>query len=399
MLALVLPLGALTESPASAFEQFAENCGNKRALRFAKSGDMWNRKINYGSNREIRLGLVAEWGYNRWWNDARNWRGQPAVDRTSGTTFTVRWTSSRRLGGSSTLGITKCTTGSLPIGLAKNSIWFNSDRITDFVNGRIRLEGLSAHEFGHALGLGHSGGRDSFDADNPPTMATCSVNDDTWTGRVTLSQDDRAGVAYLTESLGGYHGVTANNSFEDRGTALHWGRSGVSSWNEYAGGVDGSRQYLRFSSAGNSSSIFSTSRVTNMQVVGGNGSMVNSRVRARANARASAFGSRGSIRVVLTWRPVEYADGSDIGCNFYGDIKNSVKYIGSWRSREVTCSISSSSSWKICDVGDVGIGPDARRETDAIDVRVRVYNRMKDRRGAWTTVDVDRVRARVDFFR
>jgi hypothetical protein len=86
-----------------------------------------------------------------------------------------------------------------PAALARAYVWTQGSRISQFDivyydgwawsndnwhSGAFDIRGTAAHEFGHALGLGHS--------DEGSTMRSYHHTDSRW-----LNDDDRAGVSYL----------------------------------------------------------------------------------------------------------------------------------------------------------------------------------------------------------
>ncbi|MDJ0953486.1 MAG: hypothetical protein QNJ81_07385 [Acidimicrobiia bacterium] len=102
------------------------------------------------------------------------------------------------------------------------------------------VEGLAAHEIGHAFGFVHTGMYDSwYHPGEAPTMVGCATMQGypyTWPNHLNvLEDDDHASVVAKT----GNGQVNPNPSFE-HGSAPGWKKSG-GSWSVPAGGVIGSK--------------------------------------------------------------------------------------------------------------------------------------------------------------
>lgn len=377
VLVATILVATLLVTPAAAFDQYSEGCGNDTSKTPEFQGPEWELAWTPpGGPQGWKLKDPFWWGWMQWTVEVKKWNGAQAL--TGGGAFGMDYVSAWQLNGAG--AVTLCSL---------NEIRFNIDNVAVHRNSSQQtLQGFSAHEWGHAFGLGHSGRFDSHDG-QLPTMATCIPNGG---DRINLAQDDEAAAAYLTESMSGYHAVTANNSFEDG--AQYWGRVNTA-LQIGGGGVDGSPNRGIIWDSSSTSYIFSTTRVTDLGHIGGNGNVNSDSFRARVNHRDSYPWNSGSIRVVMSWRKVDYASGFDSGCNFYGDNKN-VSTAGSWQSVEITCW--PSSGWTYCDT-PTRYTPSwvAGDEWDAADVRISIYNRTKYPSGTPASVSVDRARVRWNY--
>lgn len=382
---------------AMAFDQYGEFCANDTSWKPKFVGSEWNESWNPpsgGGPSGFKLKDPFYWGWQQWLDQAKAFNGARALK--SGEDFSLDFVQGWKIGGSG--AVTICSLSNpLAAAVGGRKLAYNRDDLAKLRNNtQARNQGFSAHEAGHRFGLGHSGKSDSHGG-GTPTMGTCLSTTAEYEARKDLSQDEVAAAAYLTET-GQYHAVTANNSFE---TGVHWwGRTRVSLV-QRRGGVDGSPYSAEIgpSSSGNGN-IFSTTRVTNLRSVLGDGSVRGDKYNARVNYVDVYPYNTGSLLVYSRARAIVYANGFKRKCNFYGDDKNRVSRYGTWRSTPLYCY--PGSNWGFCTTTrqTVPNAPGSQPSfdnPDAADTRVSVYNRTRYPAGSASSVKVDRTRIRWDF--
>ncbi len=359
--------------PALAFDDYGILCGNENSLGIAfSSSPSWSLAISAGPDNGKTLQSAVTEGRNMWvGTEIEHWSGGAALGGGS-PTFQMK------LIDTSSAAITDCQ--------ATVSIAFDSDRIADFRDGDLVLSGLSAHEWGHAWGLGHSGRYDSFGGGVSPTLSTC-WND--FEEQRFVSQDDSAGIQFQTDKSGTFGSATANSSFEEN--TQWWGFQNVSSSQVFlSGGTDGSPNFLRFSGPASSTAIYSTTRMTDYF----DGDQIGADIKARANYKRGVNAS-GHVLVVAKWRHVDYPGSSkDVTCQLDPSTLNQQASIGSFEF-QVSIYCYPSTTWNYCttSAGNVTSSDSAGASPDGVDARVVVYNRMTVLGGSeYTNVDVDRVR-------
>ncbi len=390
---LVISSTSMIASPAGAFDQYAEFCGNDTTRTPTFEGPEWGWTwAPAGGPSGFTLADPFYWGWLQWVNEARGWDGQLIFNNGDG--FEMDYVNSAQLNGAGAVAVCSWSNPlALVVGGPKIAV-NAANTVNHLTQSQASLQGFSAHEWGHTFGLGHSGDGDSFGG-GPPTMMTC--NTALANQRINLSQDDHAAAAYLDELEGGFHSVTANSSFEQG--AYAWGTSGAS-LSFINGGANGSPKAGVISSGNGNGMLQNVTRVTNQGAPFGNNSLNNDTLNVKIHYKDSSPSNSGYVRVEAWVRPVIYADGTDLNCNFYGDNKNATQHIGNWVGTALLCY--PSSTWGLCTTSTL-IAPNpggygGLDDPDAADVLNRVYNRTtSSSSGSATAVIVDRFRARWNF--
>lgn len=240
------------------------------------------------------------------------------------------------------------------------------------------IEKTGMHEAGHALGLKHTGYRDSHDGPKVPAMATCLSASNAAARNVI--QDDAGSLTRL-HSFSTAETMHANAGFE-RGE-LYWGKSSVSDfYDTTTGTLDGSRN-LRFRPTADYGYIYQT-----MNYVDAAGEDIDARTNIK---KIVTWTSTGQIRMRLLTRVVTYAaaSGCSVGQYVTGLNQNSRTHGALTIVRTETST--PTSSWKtVTEPTLYASGGHGNR-----DVRIRVESNVKySSTGGYATIAVDTTRAR-----
>lgn len=335
-------------------------CGDLNASTYDFHGSEWTST------------LEAEFvdGFEAWRYDVEKWSGGYLLS-TSGQLWHARW---EDLGDDTSMAQTVC----LPWA---HNIEFNTWKLADYQSTPTRLASVSAHEWGHAFGLGHVGYYDAaYPSADPPTMSTCTSS----LGRLVLSNDDEAAITAQNEAVSGMKTMTANASFEENESSHleYWRTQNVASFyaSTSGGGVDGSPWWAGFKGNGASNAaVFADTFIT-----AHDGGVF----WARANYKKHASTDRGNIVITAKYYLYEH---SGTSC---GKLPSTTPVSG-WYSKSLTRY--PSSSWSYSTVQFTGaIGAQLHR---VVFGRVVVYNHMeKSIDGSWYPqyVRIDRTRVMWD---
>jgi len=371
---------------ASAFDKHSEYCSNKTDRTPNYEGSEWDLGMsNLPTPGALTLRDVFELGWEEWIYGPKDWTGTTSV-LTPGDPFAVDFVASWKIGGAGAVTVCGWTNPLWgPVGGAKIAV--NQTKVAALINAPIQEAiSLSAHEWGHAWGLGHSGkfdnGIENTGAGDPPTMGTCLGSPAQGQLRATLSRDDYAGASYLDTS-GTFNSVTANPSFEN-GT-LFWTNSGVSMTPFMPGGVGTLRAMRMGVPNKNASSVRTYARVTDLETNLGDGRVANDKYYAQAWVRDMLPNVAGSVLLKARARRIVYKDKWDASCNFYGDDKNQLEPgssgKGAWYQVAIHCFPTINWNWcKTPGQTQINSAPPAGAESglddpDAADVEIRIHNR------------------------
>lgn len=312
-------------------------------------------------------------GFTAWTLDIEDYKGIKVLSE-SGNGWTARWETLS----AGTHAVTECY-------LFVNDITFNDDRYGDYDSGSLSMSAVSAHEWGHAFGLGHVGDEDSDSG--LPTMSTCSGSDGD-PERATLSNDDEGAIHVSNESvsIGGnsFWTVTANSSFEESESSglEYWRTQNLNKFyrSSSGGGVDGSTYfaYTRAVPGVTNGAILQDTFLTS-----DNGEDY----RGRINYKKHLSSDTGTVKVTIK---VLSGTHSSSGC---GGL-NSNTMGSAWVQKTATCY--PSNNWGYCTTAELTVRDGADNRVH--EARIVFYNRMQNNidGGTNTYVRTDRDRAMSD---
>lgn len=293
------------------------------------------------------------------WEVTRNYDGTQLVTVTEATPGTIDIYFERDFQGTSTYGQASCTSGFIKLN-------------PDIRGNTLLLPIVARHEMGHVLGLGHTGDEDSFNGDNPPTMATCLSESVAATRK--YAQDDAGALIFRNSGLTPEF-IHANDSFEEN--TKYWGITG-GTWTVVTGGAINGSKYLKFKPTSSADNVYQT---MNFAVAG-------ARVDARVNNARDASTDTGTVKLEIQVRSHNY--GSNPACSWpTGKDQNTVT-LGTWSTVATTNWVAVAPSWTSLDTPIYNVPT----TWDAADARVRFYSNVKNSSGALTYVRIDNLRAR-----
>lgn len=418
MVVSVIAALVTTAAPAAATDVNGEYCGYKDDVRPRFAGSEWSELTSDGQSfrQSFELGIDS-------WQAKDNTGSE--IFTQDGAYFDIDFVFPIQLGaGLDALGINSgdpaamvvCATNPAAAILGGVKVAVNKNRVAAWKNGTSgTLAGLAAHEWGHVLGFGHSGGDDA-QFGGIPTMATC-LGDFGGSGadRLHLSSDDAAAALAGRTPIGSYQNVTANSSFEDGWK--FWEKRNGTVWVQSGGAVlSGTSKASGFKNVvvspnnqNNTPMLISRTIVTKMD---DHGTVANPNlypaitvnrdtVRAEVVARKFDTSDSGSLLIQVSARAYDLPDlawPGRTGCNFYSDDKNGAPVrIAPWRTASVYCYLET--WWQECSTGAKRITKQQAgfNDLDAAEVKLRVKSNIYSAGGTRAEVTVARANAEVDF--
>ena len=367
----VMATVVLVQIQAPAAQAYNQNWAEPGATVLC--GDLDESQFVFAADAEWTNNMKTKFeeGFDAWVYDIEDYNGGYLLDE-DGIVWTARWDD---------IGSDTAKTTCYPW---LHNIEFSDSLYLSFEQGGHKMESVSAHEWGHAFGLGHVGKQDTLGSEGSPTMATCLSPGDT--DRETLSRDDEAAIISANESVGGYKTATANASFEENESS-HKGYWFTQNLNYFTasssgGGVDGSPWYAKFRAI---PGVTNGALYNDTYVTADHGE----NYKGRANYKKNSSTDYGTVKVTMKTRKFEhYNDG---GCG--GDNINVTSYVSGWVAKNKTCT--PSSSWGYCTTSVLSV---SGWGTAVHHARIVIYNRMQWNLdgGTNTFVKTDRTRVMLD---
>lgn len=252
------------------------------------------------------------------------------------------------------------------------------------------LRNYARHEFGHNLGLGHTGDQDNFVGSTQsgvPAMATCGVIR-THSG---ITTDDRGALSdHPVNNSTSARRVLANNGFEDIMTS--WTVGGASAYGDAVRKFEGLRSisYVPHSTS-SSGYIYQNMRLAH--ALGSPGLYTNYSYKNGPNA------TFGNVQAQVWTRPVSYIVEPNplSGCAYPIDVFNDGPFqynggvdAGNWVMRAVaTTNPTTNSAWTTKQTADVALNSYAQT------VQFIVHNSLKNSGGTPEALWLDKVEVRL----
>ncbi len=352
----------------------------------------------------------------------RNWRavktpggqdlvsiqGENGANASSGDRFDVRVDLNWGVPGaaSSVLGSARCNesgSGYEATLWINKSLTHNSEPFYPFESAKPASElddlwEVVVHEWGHILGLTHTG---VVDAQTMSAMTTCLSSSERSLRKVDT--DDDAALGHKKQPFS-YESMTANQSFEKNNATKHWKKTNLATFATSTASPspgDGPR-HLQIKANSNSSKLY---QVVNVAAAAGK------KIDYRLNLKT--FGSKGSVFTRVKYRTVDYDSTGPSTCeqsstrwptgenqNLIAPVVTSsgvtVRQKGPWKilgqknfkvgsgSNEVD------SSWGIFDLGSTLTLP----SSEGTDLMFIVLPRSQSSSGSYVTTYVDNLRIR-----
>lgn len=294
--------------------------------------------------------------------DASRLQGLFEGGGTGGNDIRINFTT--RFDGTSTLGSVNAACDQLDI----------AQRLVD-----AELQSIALHEFGHFLGLQHTGVNDNFMngdvTDTRPAMSTCTAP------MQAYKQDDEAALGFLHSKL--YPpSIVANMGFE-RGNTI-WVRSNSSSVltykQDFSKAANGA-YYVHFRNVAGSDTLYQTISYSSRNQTRSLQALANLRYPPTSYSPTAS----GQARVELVMRFVSYPSG---GACVYpdGSDHNTRSTVGSFYiARTKACPLSY--SWSVCATDAHAVDPQG-------EVKTRMYSDVKNSSGQLIGVEADDLRTR-----
>lgn len=351
-----IALAALTlAAPAQAYPQDPNNC-NDSTITWNFDGS-WN---NYATARGWARAAINLWNQPL---DYAGARLQTVSEVVTGGSVVVQLKDAP----SNSYGSSECTFGA--------SMYINRD----YVGSQSFVYKLSRHEMGHLIGMEHTGSKDSWNGDNPPTMSTC-IDRSLFNTANILSQDDQAYSNWL-------HGVLANRQLHanigfEQGFGL-WGRSGGTVEWQSSGGATGPGR-IRHLTSSSTSYVYQTINLAT-------GDDSGQPYRSVINYKVASAGHSGIIEGELFRQNITYG-GGDNGCEYADGLQNLN-----------SPSYSTSGFVNVATTGPIGLAGKTSWTSGAsvweyppmangYRMQLRVYSHAKDSAGASQWVYLDNLR-------